>query len=275
MNKYKRNERIASIIRILTENPNCVFTYSYFTEKFNAAKSTISEDIMITKETLSKLQLGEIHTIPGAAGGVKYLPLINKEDIKNILNDLSNKLSNKDRIVPGNFIFMTDILYCPNTVHNIGKIFATVFRKKKLDYVVTVEMKGIPLALMTAKLLNVPLVIIRNNTKVTEGPTVSINYVTGSTKKINTMSLSRRALKEDSNVLVIDDFMKAGGTAKGIKDMMKEFKCNVVGTGIFISTEDPSDKLVDNYISLLTLKTTDTNKDGIIIEPNINLLNNI
>lgn len=267
MIKYKRNERITAILNILLEKPNQIISYNYLSEKFNAAKSTISEDIMILKEIVKKLSIGEIETTIGAAGGVRLLIKLQKNNIEDILNDLSIKLSEGNRIIPGGFIYMTDILYLPNIVNNIGKIFASKFIERKIDYVVTVEMKGIPLALMTAKYLNVPLVIIRNNTKVTEGPTVSINYLSGSTKKINTMSLSRKAMKENSKVLVIDDFMKAGGTAKGIEDMMKEFKSEVVATGVLIATENPSKKLVRNYFSLLTLKDIDTENNKIIIEP--------
>ena len=121
---------------------------------------------------------------------------------------------------------------------------------------------------MTAKFLNVPLVIIRKDTRITEGPTVSINYVTGSTRKIQTMSLSRKSMKEGSKVLVIDDFMKAGGTAKGITDMMKEFKAQVVGIGVFIATKEPEHKLIDNFVSLITLKEINEEKGEIILKNN-------
>ena len=42
MNKFKRNERIGAIVKILSDNPNKIFTLSFFTNQFNAAKSTIS-----------------------------------------------------------------------------------------------------------------------------------------------------------------------------------------------------------------------------------------
>jgi len=74
---------------------------------------------------------------------------------------------------------------------------------------------------MTAQKLNVPVAVIRRNNKVTEGATVSINYVSGSTNSIQTMSLSRRSLKDNAKVLLVDDFMKGGGTAKGMADMME------------------------------------------------------
>ncbi|EOD00339.1 pur operon repressor [Caldisalinibacter kiritimatiensis] len=272
MRKLRRNHRIGALMNILTERPNHIFTYNYFTERFNAAKSTISEDIVIAKELVEELDLGCIETISGAAGGVKFVPKMSKERTKEFLVELSDKFKEKDRLLTGGFIYMTDILYSPNIANCIGKVFASKFLTEEIDYVVTVETKGIPISMMTAQALDVPLVIIRRNARVTEGPTVSINYVTGSTKKIQTMSLSRRAIKEGSKVLVVDDFMKAGGTAKGIQDMMKEFKADVAGIGVLIATEEPKKKLVDNYISLLTLKGIDEEKQEIYIEPNLDIL---
>ncbi|MER7653858.1 phosphoribosyltransferase family protein, partial [Streptomyces rimosus] len=67
-------------------------------------------------------------------------------------------------------------------------------------------------SLVNANVLNLPVVVIRKDNKVTEGSTVSINYVSGSSRKIETMVLSKRTLAENSNVLVVDDFMRAGGS---------------------------------------------------------------
>ena len=71
------------------------------------------------------------------------------------------------------------------------------------------ETKGIPVALMTANALGVPLVIARRSSKVYEGSAVNINYVSGSSGHIETMSLSRRAVQEGQRALIIDDFIKA------------------------------------------------------------------
>lgn len=271
MNKFNRKERIAAIMNILTESTNHVFTYNYFTDIFGTAKSSISEDIMIVKDLVKKLNLGEIITISGASGGVKFIPTISLKDTKDFLEEVAKKLSDNNRLITGGFMYMTDILYSPDISYKIGRIFATKYWDKNIDYIVTVETKGIPLAMMTAKVLDVPLVIIRRNLKVTEGATVSINYVTGSTRKIQTMSLSRKAIKDGSKVLIIDDFMKAGGTARGIKDMMKEFNAEVVGTGVLISTQEPERKLIDDYISLLHLLNIDERKNQIDIKANVNI----
>lgn len=272
MSKLKRNERIAAMVKILCDHPNHVFTLNYFTERFNSAKSTISEDIVIVKQTMERMALGRIETISGAAGGVKYIPQTTREQNKAILEQVAEKLSQGDRILPGGFLYMTDIIYAPHMIHRIGEIFASQFDYKNVDYVITVETKGIPIALMVAKAINRPLVILRRDAKVTEGSTVSINYVSGSSGKIQRMSLAKRGIKPGSRVLIIDDFMKAGGTAKGMIDMMREFDAQVEGTGVLIATRTPEKKLIHDYKPLLILEEVHEEDQRIVIVPNPDLV---
>ena len=43
------------------------------------------------------------------------------------------------------------------------------------------------------------------------------------------MELSKRSLKRGSRVLVVDDFMKGGGTVNGMKSLIEEFEAELVG----------------------------------------------
>ena len=161
---------------------------------------------------------------------------------------------------------MSDILGDPQTLAKIGKLFASAFADQDVEMVMTVETKGIPLAYAAAAYLNVPVVIVRRDNKVTEGSVVSINYVSGSSKRIQTMSLGRRALPEQSRVLIIDDFMKAGGTIRGMIDLLQEFRATVVGCGVLVEATDVSERLVDEYISLAKLKDVDIKGKQIQVE---------
>lgn len=267
LSKLKRNERIGALVKILCDSPNEIHTLNYFTNIFNAAKSTISEDLVIVKKLMEDLKLGKVETIAGASGGVKYVPYMNLDITREILNEICDVIKDRNRIIPGSFLYMSDVIYNPAYVRKMGKVFATKFMDKNIDYVVTIETKGIPLALMTANHLNIPLVIVRNGNKVTEGSTVSMNYVSGSTGKIQTMYVAKRAIKNGANVLIIDDFMKAGGTAKGLLNLMKEFDATVKGIGVMIATREPEEKLVDGYLPLIILDSVD-DKEGIKIYPN-------
>ncbi len=256
--KFKRTERIGAIVKILSDNPNKIFTLSYFTNKFNAAKSTISEDLLVVKNVFEKLELGKVITISGAAGGVKYIPKTSKAENEEFLLDLCEKINDPKRALSGGFLYLIDIIYNPSVASKIGKVMASNIDYSDADYVVTMETKGIPMALMTAKAMNLPLVIIRKDTKVSEGPTLSMTYLSGNNSKVETMSLPRKALKPNSKVIIIDDFMRGGGTIKGMMDLMNEFQAEVIGTGVFISTTTPQEKMVKDFISLIEI----TVKDG-------------
>lgn len=135
------------------------------------------------------------------------------------------------------------------------------------EYVMTVEAKGISLAFSTARAFNIPMVMARKEARITEGPAVSISYVSGSSKKIQTMSLPRKALPEGARVLIVDDFMRAGGTARGMQELAEEVGAKVVGTYLFIASREPEEKVVKDYASLLTLKGVDDVTKAISIVP--------
>lgn len=254
MDKLNRNSRVVAITKILTDNPNKIIGLNRFSELLNAAKSTISEDIVIVRDVLEKLNMGSIETISGAAGGIKYIPGIGHEGTFSFVNELCDLLSDKSRIVPGNFIYMTDIMYNPQIIGTAGVILSTCYKALDVDYVVTVETKGIPLAYEVAKNLGIPLVIIRRDNKVTEGPTVTINYVSGTSGRIQQMSLSKKSLKPMSKCIFIDDFLRGGGTANGIKDLLKEFDSELIGIGVLVDNIAAQKKSTNDYISIIDLK---------------------
>jgi len=268
----KRSERLILTSKILSENPNKVISLNVFSDKFNAAKSSISEDIDIIKNAYNMAGDGELVTIPGAAGGVRYRVRKSREEIIGFLEELASILGDENRIIPGGYVYMTDVMFSPEYSAKIGEIFSQIFIEKDPTCVLTVETKGIPIALMTAKALNIPLVVARRDSRVTEGPSVSISYVSGSGQNIHNMSLTKRALEEEARVLLVDDFMKGGGTARGMSDLVSEFKAEVVGTAMVISTALPKEKLVKDCTSLLILGSVDPEKGEIGIRLNNDLV---
>lgn len=267
MEKLQRNERLAAMLKMLCDKPGKVFNLGCFSELLGSAKSSLSEDIDIIRGSLEKFGLGTIETIPGASGGVKYLPLPGKEMVGTLLKTLVFEFQKKERILPGGYLYMLDIIYNPQLVSDIGLIFAGHFHKMEIDYVITMETKGIPLAFMTAKYLNTPLLIVRHHNEAADGASVNINYISGSSRMIQTMVLPMRSLKRNSKLLFIDDFMKGGGTAKGILELAREFECEVTGIGVLIETRDPEKKLVDKHFSIFTLNGVDEEKKIINIIP--------
>ncbi|CAG7656315.1 pur operon repressor [Paenibacillus allorhizosphaerae] len=267
MKKLKRSARLVEMTQYLLFRPHTLIPLTTFADRYHSAKSSISEDLAIIKEVFEEEGLGELTTLAGAAGGVKFIPKVSKANSLRIVEQLCRQLEQPERVLPGGYLYMSDIMGQPMILNEVGKMFASVFAASDIDVVMTVETKGIPLAYATATYLNLPVVIVRRDNKVTEGSAVSINYVSGSNKRIQTMSLSRRALKEESKVLIIDDFMRVGGTIHGMMDLLQEFKATVKGVGVFVESGEVEEHLIDEYVSLAKLSAVDPKTKQITVEP--------
>ena len=268
MDRIKRNERLAAMSRILTGSPNRIYTLSHFTELFGAAKSTISEDLSILADTFAQFDLGRLTTVAGAAGGVIYRAIPSRQKMISALEALSARLSQPGRLLPGNFLYTTDITCDSDISEMMGEILACRYYDKAPDFVLTMETKGIPVAVMTARMLDVPLVIARRDSKAYEGSAVKINYISGDTgDRIETMALARRAVTPGQKALIIDDFMKGGGTLRGMHDLMKEFDVEVVGTGVVIATAEPQKKRVDGVTALMVLSQVNREEGSALVKP--------
>lgn len=272
MDKIKRNERLGAMTRILMDTPNRLHTLSEFCEMFGAAKSTISEDIDLVSTSFERFDLGKIETIAGAAGGVRYRAIPSPEKVCRILEMLSEKLSEPGRMLPGGFLYTSDVTADSNVALQIGEILAARYYDAQPNFVLTMETQGIPIALMTARMLDIPLVIARRDSRAYEGSAVKINYTAGSNDRIETMALARRAVAHGQRALIIDDFAKGGGTLRGMVDLMREFQTEVVGIGVMVSTAAPEKKCVDNVHSLLVLEGFDRNSGRAIIHPSENYM---
>ena len=236
MEKVKRGERLVAMSRMLSGNPNKVIPYQVFCDRFQAAKSSISEDIAAIARVLDEYGLGQVTTITGAAGGARFRPLMPWPQARELVLQVAGALNQEDRALPGGYLYLSDILSDPDLTRRMGAILASVSYDLGVDFVLTMETKGIPVAMMTAEALNVPLVIARRISKVYEGSAVNINYPDG-TGRIETMSLARRAVASGRRALIVDDFMRHGGTALGMIALMKEFNAQVAGLAFMLAQE--------------------------------------
>ena len=260
----RRSDRLVAMTQYFLENPRYHTPLPTFREWFQSAKSSISEDLVIIDDMFKKQGIGYLERNPGAGGGVKYIPVSSERNSLDFIDELCETLEDLERILPGGYLYMSDLLGNPKTVRQIGRILASKFANVSLDAVVTVATKGIPLAYAVASFLDVPVIIVRRDPKVTEGSSVSINYVSGSSRKIQTMVLPKRSLQDGANVCIIDDFMKAGGTITGMTSLLSEFQANVKAIGVLAEADDEEDeRTVQDYTSLIKIKNVDMKQNSI------------
>lgn len=254
--------------RYLMEHPRTLVSLKFFSERFGSAKSSISEDLSIVKHTFHTWGEGRLETIPGASGGAVLTPLYSKENAQKAIDNLVAEVNDDSRLLPGGYVYLSDLIGRPDILRQVGRLIATQYVDQDVDVIMTVETKGIPIAQSVAMYMNKPFVIVRNSSHITEGPTVSVNYVSGSVQRIKKMELSRRTLSAGANVVVVDDFMKGGGTLNGMHSLIKEFDAHLVGMTVLAEGNATNGKrLVDNCTSLIKVDAEDGETKSITARP--------
>lgn len=269
--KPKRNHRLLYISHYLVDRPGQLINLSYFVDFLNAAKSSISEDIDFVRQVFEINGLGEVKTFPGANGGIIFYPKVPIEEQKELLNTLIEKFTNGKRILQGNYIHTSDILQDSFMLSKVGRLIASHFVQRDIDAVMTVESKGIGLATIVARYLNVPYVTARRDSTDAIGPTISVNYVAGSMQTVRKMELEKNSLKTHQRVLIVDDFLRNGGTVEGMISLLDEFDCTPVGICVLGENRSrETDGLIlpiDSLVSLQLVYNQDERRYDLDVQP--------
>lgn len=123
----------------------------------------------------------------------------------------------------------------PQLMKAMGEEFARRFANVKIDRILTAEVSGIGPALMTALVLNVPVVYARKQKPLTMSGPVYLEVAPSHTKGGEVLLLvSAEFLHEGENVLVMDDFLASGKTIEKLVRMVKSANANLVGIAAVI-----------------------------------------
>ncbi|MBS3873881.1 MAG: pur operon repressor [Firmicutes bacterium] len=280
MEKQSKAARVATIVKLLLDAPQELLSLSDLAGRLGVAKSSISEDVAAIRQGLEAQGLGRLETVTGTSGGVRYVPHRTRQHIEALIAGLCERLNEPARRVATGYLYLNDVLQEPALLSALGEVIAARFAANRVEAVVTIEARGIPLALSVARYLNRPLVIARRELVVAQsgvslplarqesimadGPVLSVSFLSGSHRNLQTMSLPRRSLPEKARVLVVDDFLRAGGTLQGLATLLDEFRAEIVGTVVLVENVRPLDKLTSGYLSIVRL---DEESGGLLISP--------
>ena len=257
--KFKRSERLVDMTALLLANPHKLFTMNDFTTKYNSAKSSISEDVAILSETFSSQDLGKVNTYPGVNGGFKYIPYISIAKQAKFVDEICELLYAQDRILPGGYMYISDLIEDPKVLKKIGRIIASYHADEHVDYVMTVATKGIPIAQAVSYELNIPMIIAKKESKVTEGSTLSVKYTSQSSPKlVKSMEVVQDSIKPASKIILVDDFLRGGGTLVGMNKLVEIFESTVIAQYILCENLEKNQLPVENVRSLITIENLES-----------------
>ena len=110
MKKLKRSARLVEMTQYLLARPHTLISLTAFAERYQSAKSSISEDLAIIKEVFEDEGIGELNTLAGAAGGVRFVPKCRKDQALEKMASICRELEQPERLLPGGYLYMTDLL---------------------------------------------------------------------------------------------------------------------------------------------------------------------
>lgn len=149
----------------------------------------------------------------------QYMQL--SEKIKEAIRDVS------DFPKPGIlFKDITPIFLDPKLYNEITDAFCRMFLNSKPDAILGIESRGFLFGMLMASKLNIPFIMVRKKGKL-PGKTISQEY--NLEYGTATIEVHDGMIKKGWNVLIHDDLLATGGTAKAAADIVKKCVAKVAG----------------------------------------------
>ena len=182
----------------------------------------------------------------------------------------------EDRVLKDGIVINDDILKVdsflnhqidPYFVRKVGEYFAQEFKDIKVDRILTIETSGVAFAISAAMAMNdIPVVFAKKSkSKIVDLSNVYTGKILSFTRGIESdVTVDKRFLKKNENVLIIDDFLADGNAALGLMNLCNQANANVVGIGVVIDKafQGGRKKLTDMGIKLVSCASIKAFKDG-------------
>lgn len=167
------------------------------------------------------------------------------------MKELRERILNEGRALSNTVLKVDSFLnhgVDPKLMYNIGTYFKGYFQNKGITKIFTIESSGIAPTVMTAMQMDLPMVTLKKQTSKVLGGEVYQTTVHSFTKATDyELTLSKKYINPEDNILIIDDFLANGEAALGAIRLVEEAGAKVAGIGIVIEKSfQPGRKMLDD-----------------------------
>lgn len=119
--------------------------------------------------------------------------------------------------------------------NEMGKEWACLFAGCPITKILTVEASGIGIACVAAQHFHVPVVFAKKTQSLNiDGEVYSTKIQSFTHKKVYDVIVSKKFIKPEDHILIIDDFLANGCALEGLLEIVKEAGATVEGIGIAV-----------------------------------------
>ena len=120
--------------------------------------------------------------------------------------------------------------------NEMGKEWARLFADRPVTKILTVEASGIGIACVAAQHFHVPVVFAKKTQSLNiDGEVYSTKFQSFPHKKIYDVIVSKKFIKPEDHILIIDDFLANGCALEGLLQIVED--AGATGEGIGIAVE--------------------------------------
>ena len=139
---------------------------------------------------------------------------------------------------------ITPLLAEPGAISEVATQMASAFEGKNINYVAGLEARGFIIGPSVANILNAGFIPIRKSGKLpraTLKATYQLEYGT------ETLEIHKNSIDKDkNNILIVDDVLATGGTARAASDLVMQCGGNIVGYSFLIELQNLNGKKLLN-----------------------------
>lgn len=119
--------------------------------------------------------------------------------------------------------------------NEMGKEWARLFADRPVTKILTVEASGIGIACVAAQHFHVPVVFAKKTQSLNiDGEVYSTKIQSFTHKKIYDVIVSKKFIKPEDHILIIDDFLANGCALEGLLQIVEDAGATVEGIGIAV-----------------------------------------
>lgn len=133
------------------------------------------------------------------------------------------------------FIDISGLLANPKEFSSVISILERRYKNNKPDAILAMESRGFIFATPLAQRLGIPVVMVRKPSKL-PGEIEEVRYKTE--YSYDTIQIQKNALQFGANVIIIDDLLATGGTAKAAVELANKVGANVLEFAAVIELKD-------------------------------------
>jgi len=130
---------------------------------------------------------------------------------------------------------ISPILKSPSALSYVVDEFAKKFHANDVDLFAGIESRGFPIACALSLRYNKGMVMIRKQGKL-PGATIKRSYSIEYGKA--TMEIQKNSISKDQRVLICDDLLATGGTAKAEADLIERLDGRVAGFAFIVELSE-------------------------------------